>query len=65
MMKGGKAMGPDGVPIEVWRCFGDMAIYGQLSFSTMIGEWRKSVLVPIFKNKGDIQSCTITEKLSL
>lgn len=28
MMKGGKAMGPDGVPIEVWRCFGDMAIYG-------------------------------------
>ena len=25
-MKGGKAMGPDGIPIEVWRCFGDIAI---------------------------------------
>jgi hypothetical protein len=26
MMKGGKAMGPDGIPIEVWRSFGDVAI---------------------------------------
>jgi hypothetical protein len=25
-MKGGKAMGPDGIPIEVWRSFGDIAI---------------------------------------
>ena len=25
-MKGGKAMGPDGIPIKVWRCLGDMAI---------------------------------------
>ena len=22
-MKGGKAMSPDGIPIEVWRCLGD------------------------------------------
>jgi hypothetical protein len=25
-MKGGKAMGPDGISIEVWRSFGDIAI---------------------------------------
>ena len=25
-MQGGKAMGPDGIPIEVWRCLGDRAI---------------------------------------
>ena len=25
-IKGGKAMGPDGIPIEVWRCLGDIAI---------------------------------------
>ncbi|KAG2593699.1 hypothetical protein PVAP13_5NG012579 [Panicum virgatum] len=25
-MKGGKAMTPDGIPIEVWRCLGDRAI---------------------------------------
>ena len=26
MIKGSKAMGPDGIPIEVWRCLGDIAI---------------------------------------
>jgi hypothetical protein len=26
MMKGGNAMGPDGMPIEVWRTLGDVAI---------------------------------------
>jgi hypothetical protein len=25
-MKGGKVMGPDGIPIEVWRSLGDVAI---------------------------------------
>jgi hypothetical protein len=25
-MKGGKAMGPDGIPIKVWRCLEDVAI---------------------------------------
>ena len=25
-MKRGKSMGPDGIPIEVWRCLGDRAI---------------------------------------
>ena len=25
-MKGGKAMGPDGIPIEVWRYLRDIAI---------------------------------------
>ena len=25
-MKGGKAMGPDDIPIEVWKCLGDRAI---------------------------------------
>ena len=24
----------------------------------MSNEWRKCILVPIYKNKGDIQSCT-------
>jgi hypothetical protein len=25
-MKGSKAMGPDGIPIEIWRSLGDVAI---------------------------------------
>jgi hypothetical protein len=64
-MKGGKAMGPDDVPIEVWRCLGDMAIvwltklFNHIFWSDkMPDEWRKSKLVPIFKNKGDVQKCT-------
>ena len=64
-MKGGKALGPDGIPIEVWRCLSDRAIVWltklfNLIFRSnkMLEEWRRSILVPIFKNKGDVQSCT-------
>jgi hypothetical protein len=62
-MKGGKAMGPDGIPIEVWRCLGARAmvwltkLFNLIFWSNkMLKEWR-SILV-IFKNKGDVQSCT-------
>ena len=64
-MKGGKAMGPDGISIEVWRTLGDVAIVWLtklfniiLRSNKMHDEWRRSILVPIFKNKGDVQSCT-------
>jgi hypothetical protein len=64
-MKGGKAMVPDGIPIEVWKCFGDSAIVWLTKLfnhifrsNKMLDEWRRSTLVPIFKNKGDTQSCT-------
>ncbi|CAO2043645.1 unnamed protein product [Urochloa humidicola] len=64
-MKGGKAMGPDGIPIEVWRCLGARAIVWLTKLFNLIfrankmpEEWRRSILVPIFKNKGDVQSCT-------
>ena len=64
-MKGGKAMGPDGIPIKVWRCLGDIAIVWLTKLfnhifrsNKMPDEWRRSILVPIYKNKGDIQSCT-------
>ena len=65
MMKGGKAMGPDGIPIKVWRCLRDIAIVWLTKMfnnifrsNKMPEEWRKSILVPIYKNKRDIQSCT-------
>jgi hypothetical protein len=64
-MKGGKAMGPDEILIEVWRSLGDVAIVWlsklfNLIFrsSKMLDEWRRNILVPIFKNKGDVQNCT-------
>jgi hypothetical protein len=34
-MKGGKAIGPDGIPIEVWRIFGDVAIVWLTKFLTL------------------------------
>jgi hypothetical protein len=59
-MKIGKTLGPDDIPIEVWRCLGDITIVWLTKlFNTifrsnkMSDEWRRSILVPIFKNKGD------------
>ena len=64
-MKNGKAVGQDDIPVEVWKCLGE----SELKFLTklynrtmeserMPDEWRDSVLIPIFKNKSDVQSCS-------
>ena len=59
----GKAMGPDGILIKVWRCLGDIAIvwltkmFNNIFRSNKMPEEWRSILVPIYKNKGDIQSC--------
>ena len=62
--KSGKAVGSDEIPAEVWKCLGWFGVVtlGKLFNSIMITEtipsaWRDSVLVPIFKEKGDIQEC--------
>jgi hypothetical protein len=64
-MKTGKALGPDDILIEICRCLGDIAIVWLTKlFNTifrsnkMPDEWKRSILVPIFKNKGYIQSYT-------
>ncbi|KAK3573193.1 hypothetical protein QTP86_015101 [Hemibagrus guttatus] len=65
-MKSGKAVGPDDIPVEVWKCLGEAAVEflanlfnRVLESERMPEEWRRSVLVPIFKNKGDVQSCDL------
>ncbi|KAI5089302.1 histone H4 transcription factor [Silurus meridionalis] len=64
-MKIGKSVGPDDIPVEAWRCLGEMAVgfltrlFNRiLEGEKMPEEWRKSVLVPIFKHKGDVQTCS-------
>ena len=64
MMKKGKAVGPDELPIEVWKCIGKIGIeflirlfYKLLMGERMPKEWRRSVLIPIYKNKGVSQCC--------
>ena len=63
-MKKGKAVGPDGLPVEVWKCMGKMGIkfLTRLFNRLLVGErmpeeLRRSVLIPIYKNKGDVQCC--------
>ena len=63
-MKKGKAVGPDELPVEVWKCMGKIEIkfltrlFNRLLMGKrMPEEWRKNVLIPIYKNKGDAQSC--------
>jgi hypothetical protein len=58
-MKGGKAMGPDGILIEVWRTFGDVAIVWLTKLFNLIfrsnkmpDEWRQSILLPILRTRG-------------
>jgi hypothetical protein len=60
-MKWGKTMGLDEIPIEVWRTLGDVTIVWLTKLFNLIfrsnkmpDEWRQSILVPIFKNKGDV-----------
>ena len=64
-MKNGKAVGPDDIPVEVWKCLGEIALeflaklYNRtMERERMPEEWRDSILIPIFKNKGDVQSCS-------
>ena len=58
-MKLGKAMGPDGIPVEVWKSLGEEGVDMLLDLlqkifeqEKMPEEWRDSVLVPIFRQKG-------------
>lgn len=71
-MKPSKALGPDGFPIEVWKNLGDSGVswltklFNKIILTRkMSDEWRKSILVPIYKNKGDIQSYNIYRGIEL
>lgn len=57
-MKSGKALGPDDIHVEIWKCLGEVAIgfltglFNRiLDSEKMPGEWR-SGLVANFKTKG-------------
>ena len=63
-MKNGKSVGPDEIPAEVWKALGMEGrdflcklFNNILDGGNMPDEWRASTLVPIYKNKGDVQDC--------
>ena len=68
-MKKGKAVVPDELPVEVWKCMGNMGItfltrlFNRLLMGEqMPEEWKRSVLIPIYKNKGDDSAVKTTEE---
>ena len=71
-MKKGKVIGPDELPVEVWKCMGEMGIefltrlFNRLLMGKrMPEEWRRGVFIPIYKNKGDAQCCGNYKEIKL
>ena len=61
-MNNRKATGPDNLPVEVWKSLGRTGVNFLKEALNKINEkipdiWRKSMLIPVFKNKGDIMNC--------
>ncbi|XP_075093167.1 uncharacterized protein LOC142177455 [Nicotiana tabacum] len=63
-MRRGRATGPDEIPVELWRCVGRAGVEWLIKLLNVISktnrmpeEWRWSTMVPLYKNKGDIQIC--------
>ena len=63
-MKKGKAQRPDDIPMEAWIALGNKGVEFLVNvFNRLLrGErmpniWRRSVLVPLYKGKGDIKEC--------
>jgi hypothetical protein len=57
-MKGGKAMSPDGIPIEVWRCLGARAIVWLTKLFNLIFRSNKMPLTRCLKNGGEVGRCS-------
>ena len=59
-----KTVGTDNIPIEVWKCLGEDKIRWLTSLFNVILRahkmsevWRDNTLIPLYKNKGDVQVC--------
>nr|XP_016484574.1 PREDICTED: uncharacterized protein LOC107805102 [Nicotiana tabacum] len=63
-MSRGRATGPDEIPVEFWKSAGKegvewLARLFNIIFRTkkMLEEWRQSMMIPLYKNKGNVQNC--------
>ena len=61
-MKKGKAQGPDDIPLEAWIALCNKSVEFLVNFfnrllqgEKMPDEWRRSMLVSLYKGKGDIK----------
>ncbi|KAM3223006.1 hypothetical protein P3L10_022276 [Capsicum annuum] len=63
-MRRGRAMGHDEIPADFWKFSGETGLrwlknlFNDIFKSAkMLEAWRWSIMIPLYKNKGDIQSC--------
>ena len=63
-MKHRKAVGPYDILIKMWKVLGETSIAWLtnlfnriLKTKKMLNEWRNNTLVPIYRNKDDVQNC--------
>ena len=63
-MTNGKEEGPDQIPVKVWKYLDEEGLEWltelfNIIFRTakMSREWKASTVIPLYKNKGDIQDC--------
>ncbi|XP_070015932.1 uncharacterized protein [Nicotiana sylvestris] len=63
-MSRGNAIGPDEISVEFWKVAGRVGLEWLTSLFNVIfktkkmpGDWRWSLMIPLYKNKGDIQNC--------
>ena len=61
-MTSGKAEGPDQILVEVWKCLGEEGLEWLTKLCNVIfrtakmhKKWTSSIVIPLYKNKGDIQ----------
>ena len=57
-MKSDKVVGPDSIPVEVWKSLGEEGVAWLTDFfnvniqtAKMPQEWRHSTIIPLYKNK--------------
>jgi len=63
-MKVEKVVGPDSIPVEIWKTLGGegldlLADLFNVIFetATMPHDWRQSTIILLYKSKGDVQDC--------
>ncbi|KAF3656600.1 hypothetical protein FXO37_15372 [Capsicum annuum] len=64
-MRKGRTTRPDEIPVDFWKFIGKVGLRwltdlfnGIFKTARMSEAWRWSTMIPLYKNKGDIQSCT-------
>ena len=72
MMKIGKAVGLDDIPVKFWKSVGSVGAESlsilfnkSMAGASMPDQWRRSYLIPLYKGKGDTTDCNNFRSIKL